>query len=143
VNEPRRLGAAAREAAARELGEHYAMGRITTEEHSERLEQVWAARTSAELQPVFRDLPRPQPARPARQPRPAAASQSGTPDRWPPMPRVPFLFKLLVAILVLAVALHHLWFLLIALLVYVFVIRRFTHRRRWAAYHGRTHTGWH
>ncbi len=58
------------------------------------------------------------------------------------MPRVPFLFKLLVAIVVLSVAFHHLWFLLIALLVYVFVIRRFTHRRRWAAYRGRSHSGW-
>jgi chromate transport protein ChrA len=53
------------------------------------------------------------------------------------------LFKLLVGILVLSVAFHHLWFLLIALLVYVFVIRRFTHRRRWASYHGRPHARWH
>jgi Flp pilus assembly protein TadB len=140
VNERLRIGDAERETAAHELGEHYAMGRITTEEHSERLEQVWAARTSADLQPVFRDLPRPRPAQP---PHPAPASRAGAPDRWPPMPRVPFLFKLLVGILVVAVALHHLWFLLIALLVYVCVIRRFTHRRRWAAYHGRSRAGWH
>ena len=140
MNDQLRIGDSEREAAARELGEHYAMGRITTEEHSERLEQVWAARTSADLQPVFRDLPRPRPAPP---PRPAPASRAGAPDRWPPMPRVPFLFKLLVTIAVLAIAFHHLWFLLIGVLVYVFVIRRFTHRRRWAAYRGRTHTGWH
>jgi len=140
VNDQLRIGDSEREAAARELGEHYAMGRITTEEHSERLEQVWAARTSADLRPVFRDLPRPRPEQP---PRPAAASRSGAPDRWPPMPRVPFLFKLLVAILVLSIAFHHLWFLLIAVLVYLVVIRRFTHRRRWVAYRDRTHTGWH
>jgi len=139
VNDQLRIGDAEREEAARELGEHYAMGRITADEHSERLEQVWAARTNAELQPAFRDLPRPRPAEP---PRPAA-SRSSAPDRWPPMPHVPFLFKLLVGIVVVSVAFHHLWFLLIALLVYLFVIRRFTHRRRWSQYRGRTHAGWH
>ena len=36
------------------------MGRITTEEHSERLEQIWAARTAADLAPAFADLPRPR-----------------------------------------------------------------------------------
>lgn len=142
MNDQLRIGDTEREAAAHELGEHFAMGRITAEEHSERLEQVWAARTSAELKPVFRDLPRPRAEQPAR-PAAAAGSGSGSPALWPPMPRVPFLFKLLVAIVVLSVAFHHLWFLLIALLVYVFVIRRFTHRRRWAAYRGHTHPRWH
>jgi Flp pilus assembly protein TadB len=141
VKDQLRIGDSEREAAARELGEHFAQGRITAEEHGERLEQVWAARTNAELQPVFRDLPRPRPVQ-AQTSRPATTPRSGAPDRWPPM-HVPFLFKLLVGIVVVAVALHHLWFLLIALLVYVFVIRRFTHRRRWTAYRGRTHAGWH
>jgi hypothetical protein len=54
-----RIGDQERETAARELGEHFALGRITAEEHSERLEQIWAARTQAELAPVFADLPRP------------------------------------------------------------------------------------
>jgi Flp pilus assembly protein TadB len=142
VNDQLRIGDNERETAARELGEHFAMGRITAEEHTERLEQVWAARTNAELQPVFRDLPRPRPATPAPPKSPTTSSRSTAPEWWPPMPRVPFLFKLLVAIVVLSVAFHHLWFLLIALLVYVLVIRRFTHRRRWAAYRGRSHTGW-
>jgi len=142
VNDQLRIGDSEREAAARELGEHFAQGRITVDEHSERLEQVWAARTNAELQPVFRDLPRPRAAQAPRPTRPAATPGSGVPDRRPPV-HVPFLFKLLVGIVVVAVALHHLWFLLIALLVYVFLIRRFTHRRRWAAYRGRSHAGWH
>lgn len=143
MNEQLRIGDSERETAARELGEHFAMGRIDADEHSERLEQIWAARTSADLGPPFRDLPRPRPEKPAKPPRPAAASPSGTPERWPPMPRVPFLFKLLVGILVVAVAFHHLWWVLIALLVYVCVIRRFTHRRRWAAYRDRSHARWH
>lgn len=54
-----RIGDAQREAAARDLGEHYAQGRITTEEHHERLDRIWAARTDADLWPVFADLPGP------------------------------------------------------------------------------------
>jgi len=52
-----RIGDADRAAAAEELGEHYAVGRLTTEEHSERLDRIWAARTRSELAPVFADLP--------------------------------------------------------------------------------------
>ncbi len=57
MNERLRIGDAERETAAHELGEHFAMGRITAEEHSERLEQIWAARTAADLAPAFADLP--------------------------------------------------------------------------------------
>ncbi len=52
-----RIGDAERERAAAELGEHYVQGRLTAEEHADRLERVWAARTRAELGPLFRDLP--------------------------------------------------------------------------------------
>ena len=75
-DEQLRIGDAEREQAAAALGEHYAQGRLTADEHAERLDQIWAARTRAELQPVFRDLPDPArrttPARPA-----AAAATSG------------------------------------------------------------------
>lgn len=52
-----RMSDAEREQAAAELAEHYAQGRLTAEEHSERLDQVWAARTRGELAPIFSDLP--------------------------------------------------------------------------------------
>jgi hypothetical protein len=54
-----RISDADREQATATLGEHYAQGRITTEEHRERLDQIWAARTRRELGPVFADLPGP------------------------------------------------------------------------------------
>jgi hypothetical protein len=54
-----RIGDAERDRAAAELGEHYAQGRLTTQEHSERLDLIWAAKTPADLAPVFADLPRP------------------------------------------------------------------------------------
>lgn len=52
-----RIGDAEREQAAAELGEHYAQGRLSADEHAERLDRVWAARTRADLGPVFSDLP--------------------------------------------------------------------------------------
>lgn len=38
------------------LATAYAQGRITTDEHSERLEQVWQAKTFGELRPITADL---------------------------------------------------------------------------------------
>lgn len=54
-----RIGDREREAALSALGEHYAAGRITKEEYDERSAAIWAARTNAQLWPVFSDLPGP------------------------------------------------------------------------------------
>jgi Flp pilus assembly protein TadB len=145
VNERLRIGDAEREAAARELGEHFALGRITADEHSERLEQIWAARTNADLAPTFRDLPRPRATPPpARPTAPAVRRDRG----WlPDLPRIPFPFKLLVAIVAIWWGFHHLLFLLIGVVLYVVVVRRFLRRRRrwhggpWGR--GGYQTGWH
>ncbi|WP_435192899.1 DUF1707 SHOCT-like domain-containing protein [Streptomyces sp. NRRL F-5630] len=45
------------------LREALAEGRLTAEEHAERVEAVYAARTHAALEPLVADLPRPAPAR--------------------------------------------------------------------------------
>ncbi len=126
MNDRLRIGDAERETAAHELGEHFALGRITAEEHSERLEQIWAARTAADLAPAFMDLPRPRVAEPV------AARPAGTPRRpWSggPLPRVPFPIKMLIALVVVVLVFTHLPWILVALLVYLFVIRRFAHHR--------------
>jgi hypothetical protein len=148
VNDRLRIGDTEREAAARELGEHFALGRITADEHAERLEQVWAARTAADLTPVFGDLPRPTDSDPRSQPRQRGPRGSRTPGPWLAVPHVPFAFKLLVGIVVIWWGLHHPLFLLVAGLVYVVLLRRVIHRqrrrgrsRRWA--HGSYQTGWH
>jgi hypothetical protein len=130
VNERLRIGDAERETAAHELGEHYAMGRITTEEHGERLEQIWAARTAAELAPAFADLPRPQRAEPV------AAASPRRPWSGRSAPRVPFPVKLLIALVVVVLVFTHLPFILVGLLVYLIFLRRFAHHR-----HPR-HTRW-
>jgi hypothetical protein len=137
VNDRLRIGDAEREAAARELGEHFALGRIDVEEHTQRLEQIWGARTAADLAPAFRDLPRPA-ATPQKPPRPPRG-------RRPELPRVPFLLKVLLGIVLVWWGFHHPLFLLVAVVVYVLLVRGFTHRRRW---HGRRdgapyQAGWH
>src|SRR3954466_8119673 len=77
-----RIGDAEREAAVSALGDHYAAGRITREELDDRTSVAYAARTEAELWPLFADLP--AAARPARgsSPRPGprpAGRPSGAP----------------------------------------------------------------
>ena len=66
-----RLSDAEREAAAADLGEHFAQGRLTADEHAERLEQVWARRPGARS-------PRSSATCPARTPRSRPRPSVGT-----------------------------------------------------------------
>jgi hypothetical protein len=52
-----RVGDAEREAAATELREHFATGRLTQDELNERLDQAFAAKTRGDLHAVMTDLP--------------------------------------------------------------------------------------
>jgi hypothetical protein len=52
-----RIGNVERQAAVRELGEHYAAGRLDTAEYEERTSAAYAARTADDLGPLFADLP--------------------------------------------------------------------------------------
>jgi len=121
-----RLSDAEREAAATDLGEHFAQGRLTAEEHAERLEQVWTARTRGEVAPIFRDLPSPYAAAGV----PAIArseerywnSGSGPFRRGFPAP-----FLLVLAVLVVLSAIAHLPFFLLGIALFWFVVLR--HRR--------------
>src|SRR6478672_4515402 len=54
-----RIGTAEREAAASALSEHFAAGRLDQDELEERLDRAYAAKTAADLEPLFQDLPRP------------------------------------------------------------------------------------
>jgi len=94
-----RIGDAEREAAIEALGEHYAAGRLTKDEYDERAEQVWAARTSSQLYPMFADLPRPQ----GRRPEPASGSRARPRSRpgWRAGVRLAPVLLGLIALLVL------------------------------------------
>jgi hypothetical protein len=67
-----RIGDAEREAAADHLREHFAEGRLTQEEFTDRLDGVFAAKTQSQLSAVSKDLPQPA-ARPSA-PLPVAAA---------------------------------------------------------------------
>lgn len=57
-----RIGDAERDAAAAELREHYAAGRLTLAEFDQRLDAVFASRTRQDLSRVTADLPHVRPA---------------------------------------------------------------------------------
>ena len=104
-----RISDAEREQATADLGEHYAQGRITTEEHRERLDQIWAARTRRELGPIFVDLPgRSIPARAPARPGARAATLR------PMWRRIPAPLLVLLVVLVAVVVVTQLPWILIA-----------------------------
>ena len=137
-----RLSDAERETAAAELGEHYAHGRITTEEHRERLDRIWAAKTRSEIGPIFADLP----SQLSTVGRPVAAATAYGADRaaaaWRSsrrtVRRFPVPVQVLVLIALAVVVLTHLPLILLAVLAWVFLVRRApwcrtarVHRARW------------
>ena len=103
-----RISDAEREAAVNALGEHFAAGRLTREEYDERSERAYAARTAAEVAPLFTDLPAPHPYARAtpRATRPAPSPSGSRPSAgWPAYrapvrrgPRVPLLPVLFIVI---------------------------------------------
>jgi hypothetical protein len=126
-----RLSDAEREAAAADLGEHFAQGRLTADEHAERLEQVWAAKTRGEIAPIFRDLPSPYA---------AVSAPAPMPDRYwnaglrPFRRGVPAPLLVVLALLIVFSAIVHFPFFLIGFAVFWFVVLRRRHH-----YH---HHGW-
>ena len=99
-----RMSDAERDQAATALGEHYAQGRLTADEHGERLDRILAARTRGELGPVFADLPAPGGSRRRR---------------GMPAPLV-----VLLAVLVTVTVVSHLPIILVGLLVWFLLSRR-------------------
>ena len=59
-----RVSDAERESTAAELREHYASGRLTHEELTQRLDQAFAAKTRGDLAALMRDLPSARPGAP-------------------------------------------------------------------------------
>ncbi|SFQ73325.1 TM2 domain-containing protein [Amycolatopsis arida] len=57
-----RIGTAEREEATRVLGQHFADGRLSTEEYETRVTAAVQANTRADLRTLFEDLPTPHPA---------------------------------------------------------------------------------
>ena len=126
-----RISDAERERAAAELAEHYTEGRLTTEEHSERLDRIWAARTRSDLLPMFRDLPGAYGPVQAADPRARSAESaywSTGPRPWAGRRGVPAPLLLVLAVLLGISVATHVPVFLAGLLVVAFVVCR--HRRR-------------
>ena len=127
-----RLSDTEREAAAADLGEHFAQGRLTADEHAERLEQVWSAKTRGEVAPIFRDLPSPYSAVAAQ-----ASARTGDERYWgtgmrPFRGGLPGPILVVLAVLIVLSAIAHLPFFLLGFAVFWFVVLR--HRGRGRAY---------
>lgn len=130
-----RIGDAERERAAAELGEHYAQGRLTTEEHAERLDRVWASRTRAELAPLFRDLPGPYGPVAAVSPDPARRPSYWSGGVAPFRRGRPSPLVLVLVVLLVITVVTHVPVILAGGLVLLFVLgrhRRASWDRRWS-----------
>lgn len=123
-----RIGDAEREVAGARLGDHYAAGRLEHEEYDERLDAVFSARTRADLDQLFWDLP--QATAPSVVTRPTARTRTAFP-RWVPVAVI----AILVGVAVLEAAP---WVLLIAAAWFVFLRPR-RHQSRHGHARGHRH----
>jgi hypothetical protein len=132
-----RMSDAERDTAAAELGEHYAQGRLTTEEHAERLDRVWSARTRGELAPVFRDLPGRYGATVPSSPRAARRSTYWSGGAAPARRGVPAPLIVVLVVLAMLTVVTHLPLILLGAMVWLLVVAR--HRRGpWQAHWSRS-----
>jgi hypothetical protein len=138
-----RLSDAEREAAATDLGEHFAQGRLTADEHAERLEQVWSAKTRGEIAPIFRDLP-------SAYATVASAPSVAQDDRYwnsglrPFRRGVPAPLLVVLAVLIAISVIAHFPLFLLGFAVFWFVVLRHRGpRRAYAAQRFGRHPRWH
>lgn len=117
-----RIGDAERDVAAARLGDHFAAGRLDHEEYDERLDAVWSARTHADLDQVFWDMPV------VSTPRPVVPL---APPARPRDTRFPVWMIAVGAIIFIAVVDAPWWAWLIVLILFL--------KRPWS----KGHRGWH
>lgn len=130
-----RIGDAEREVALTALGEHFAQGRITRDEHDERSDAVWSAKHADDLAPLFADLPHGSPLGPVQTPVPGRVPASrGFRDRFAGLPTP---VQVVLVVLAAGFVVSNLPFLLLAAALW-FVLARHgvVARPPWAGRHG-------
>jgi hypothetical protein len=119
---PLRIGDAERDRAISELGDHFAAGRLTTEEFEQRVDQAIRARFNDDLEPLLVDLPRTaEPTVDSQSNHRSDAHLAWSPVLW-------FAPLLVVCAVVAAVILSAPW--LVWMFLWVFLITGFFRRRR-------------
>ena len=119
---PLRIGDAERDRAISELGDHFAAGRLTTEEFEQRVDQAIRARFNDDLEPLLVDLPRTaEPSVESQWNHRSDAHLAWSPVLW-------FAPLLVVCAVVAAVILSAPW--LVWMFLWVFLITGFFRRRR-------------
>jgi hypothetical protein len=119
---PLRIGDTERDRAIAALGDHFAAGRLNTEEFEERVDKAITARFNDDLEPLFADLPR------TAEPTVEARSNRGSDAHLAWSPMVWLAPLLVVCAVVTAVILSAPW--LVWMFLWVFLITRlFRHRR--------------
>jgi hypothetical protein len=117
-----RIGDAERDRAIAELGDHFAAGRLSTEEFEQRVDEAIKARFNNDLEPLFTDLPRaPEPSVESRSNQRSDAYLAWSPVLW-------FAPLLVVCAVVAAVLLSAPW--LVWMFLWLFLITGFFRRRR-------------
>jgi Domain of unknown function (DUF1707) len=119
---PLRIGDVERDRAIAELGDHFAAGRLSTEEFEQRVDQAINARFNDDLDPLFVDLPRtPEPSVESRSQQRSDVHFAWSPVLW-------FAPLLVVCAVVAAVLLSAPW--LVWMFLWAFLITGFFRRRR-------------
>jgi len=119
---PLRIGDAERDRAIAALGDHFAAGRLNTEEFEQRVDQAIQARFNDDLEPLFVDLPRTvEPSVDSRSEQRPAGNLAWSPVVW-------FAPLIVICALVAAVILSAPW--LVWMFLWVFLITGFFRRRR-------------
>ena len=95
-----RISDADRERVAARLREHFAQGRLSSDELDERISAALTAKTIGDLRPIMADLPEPAPVAPQARPSPPWAMRHGPPAYR----RGPRLLPLVILALIVALA---------------------------------------
>ena len=125
-----RIGYAERSAAQSALDEHMSAGRLDPDEYADRYAAAEMARTQAELDALFTDLPAPHPQTGNPTP-PVAPSSTGYQRDWYRYVPESSVGRVAALILVVVAAIMVFPFAVAALVLYFIVLPRLTCGRRW------------
>jgi DUF1707 SHOCT-like domain len=134
-----RVGDAERTKVTEALHDHFAQGRLTSDELDERLDATLSAKTYGELRQITRDLPGPEPVTAAALPTAAPAAPAIAGRRPRGLPLLPLAIGIFVATMLLSGGTMWALFGVLKVIFLVWLVMAlvgFIHVRRWRR-HGR------